>query len=328
MNVLVAGGAGYIGSVTVGQLLDAGHRVVVLDNLSKGHRVAVPGGAEFVQADLGDSDTVKGLCAARGIDVAMHFAAFTAVGESVARPEQYFENNSVKTKHLLDALLEGGVRQFVFSSTAAVYGEPIEIPIPETHPRQPTSPYGWSKLFVEELLKAYAEPHGLRSIAFRYFNAAGATANHGEDHQPETHLIPLILQTVLGLRPALQVFGNDYPTPDGTCIRDYIHVLDLADAHVRAVEALNDGHPGGAYNLGNGEGYSVAEVVETASKVTGKEIPTVHAPRRPGDPARLVASSELARRTFGWEPHIPELDRIVRSTWDWMQKHPKGYSEE
>lgn len=328
MNVLVAGGAGYIGSITVARLVETGHRVTVLDNLSKGHRAAVHPEAAFVEGDLGNGELVKRLCSEGSMDAAMHFGAFIEVGESVARPAQFFENNFVRTKGLVDAILAGGVRRFVFSSTAAVYGEPTEIPIPETHPKRPTNPYGWSKLFVEELLRAYEDAYGLRSVIFRYFNAAGATPDLGEDHSPESHLIPLILGAARGRLPAIRVFGTDWPTPDGTCIRDYIHVVDLAEAHRLAVEALGEDHAGGAYNLGNGEGYSVRQVIEAAGKTTGRAIPVEEAPRRPGDPARLVASSERARKEFGWTPRIPELERIIASAWEWMQSHPNGYRPE
>lgn len=327
MNILVAGGAGYIGSITTTALLEQGHRVTVLDNLSKGHRAAVPPGAEFIQADLADAEIIQGVCREHHITLAMHFAAFIEVGESVSEPARYFENNFVRTKAFLDALLEAGVGRFVFSSTAAVYGEPREIPIPEEHPRNPTSPYGWSKLFVEQLLAAYAAARGLRYVVFRYFNAAGCESERGEDHRPETHLIPLVLQVALGQRPHISIFGSDWPTPDGTCIRDYIHVSDLAGAHVAAAEALGQGHPGGIFNLGNGEGYSVAEVIEAARDITGHAIPAVHAPRRPGDPARLVASSQRARAEFGWTPRRTDLRDIIASAWEWKRRNPEGYKD-
>ncbi len=325
MSVLVAGGAGYIGSVVVAELLAGGRRVIVLDNLSKGHREAVAPGAEFIEGDLADRALIERICREREVDTVMHFAAFIEVGESVAEPARYFENNYVHAKTLFDAAIAAGVRRAVFSSTAAVYGEPREVPIPEDHPKAPANPYGWSKLFVEETLRAYGAAYGLRSIIFRYFNAAGATETLGEDHHPETHLIPLILQTAAGARPHIKIFGADWPTPDGTCVRDYIHVSDLARAHALAVDALAGGHPGGAFNLGNGEGYSVREVIETARAITGRPIEAVEAPRRPGDPARLVASSERARRELGWAPRIPELPRIVESAWRWMRAHPRGY---
>lgn len=327
MNILVLGGAGYIGSITAAALLDAGHKVVVLDSLVKGHRKAVDPRATFVQGDLADARLVGDLCTYNHIDAAMHFAAFIEVGESVAEPARYFENNTVKTKALLDALVESGVKKFVFSSTAAVYGEPQHVPIDEDHAKAPTSPYGWSKLFVEEILGAYGRAYGLKSTIFRYFNAAGAGALLGEDHVPETHLIPLVLQAAAGKRPSIKVFGADWPTPDGTCVRDYIHVEDLAAAHVLGVEALGRGGEGGVYNLGNGEGYSVREVIEVARKVTGREIRVEETGRRAGDPARLVASSARARKELGWSPRRASLEEIVRSAWAWFEAHPSGYGD-
>ncbi|NUN96432.1 MAG: UDP-glucose 4-epimerase GalE [Candidatus Omnitrophica bacterium] len=327
MNLLVVGGAGFIGSATSHRLIEAGHRVAVLDNLSKGHRAAVHPSARFVEGDLGDSILVGRICADEGIEAALHFAAFTEVGESVENPAKYFDNNSFRVMALLDALLASGVRQFVFSSTAAVYGEPVAIPITEDHPRSPTNPYGWSKLFVEEILAAYRVAYGLRSTCLRYFNAAGADFGLGEDHHPESHLIPVILEVAEGRREAIKLFGTDWDTPDGTCIRDYIHVADLAEAHLLAVDRLNSGDPGGAFNLGNGEGHSVREVIETARKVTGHPIPEIAAPRRAGDPARLVASSDKARQLLGWTPKHPSLEDIVSSAWDWRRTHPRGYND-
>lgn len=326
MNLLVVGGAGYIGSVTSRVLAGAGHKVTILDNLSKGHREALPAEADFIQGDLGDGALVEDICRQRAIDCALHFAAFIEVGESVAHPARYFENNTLKTKTLLDALLAAGVRQFIFSSTAAVYGEPVEIPITEDHPHAPTNPYGWSKLFVEEILGAYRLAYGLRSACLRYFNAAGAGLGLGEDHHPETHLIPLILEVAQGKRNAIRLFGTDWDTPDGTCVRDFIHVEDLADAHLRAVNLLASGSEGGAFNLGNGEGHSVLQAVEVARKITGHPIPTEPAPRRPGDPARLVASSAKARTILGWTPQHPTLEEIIGSAWEWKITHPEGYA--
>lgn len=325
MNVLVVGGAGYIGSVTSAALMKSGHRVVVLDNLSKGHREAVPREAGFVEGDLADAGLVAEICRTEALDAALHFAAFTEVGESVAEPAKYFDNNSFKTKALIDALRASGVNRFIFSSTAAVYGEPQILPIPEDHPKSPTNPYGWSKLFVEEILDSYRVAYDFRAIRLRYFNAAGATPDHGEDHTPESHLVPVVLEVAEGKRSAIKLFGTDWNTPDGTCVRDFIHVSDLADAHIRALEALSSGHPGGAYNLGNGEGCSVLEVVETARGVTGHPIPVETASRRPGDPARLVASSESARKELGWTPRYPGIREIVESAWQWRQAHPQGY---
>lgn len=327
MNLLVVGGAGYIGSVTSRVLANAGYRVTILDNLSKGHRSAIPDQARFLQGDLADCVLVEKICREEAIDCALHFAAFIEVGESVEQPARYFENNTVKTKALLDALLAAGVKQFIFSSTAAVYGEPVAIPITEDHPRSPTNPYGWSKLFVEEILSAYRVAYGLRSVRLRYFNAAGAGLGLGEDHHPESHLIPLILDVALGRRASIKLFGTDWETPDGTCIRDFIHVEDLADAHLRAANWLASGSEGGVFNLGNGEGHSVLQAVEVARKVTGHPIPTEAAPRRAGDPARLVASSEKARATLGWTPGHPTLEEIIGSAWEWKRTHPQGYKE-
>ncbi len=327
MNLLVVGGAGYIGSVTSRILAGAGHTVTVLDNLSKGHRSALPQEARFIQGDLGDTALVEKICRENAIECALHFAAFIEVGESVEHPALFFDNNTVKTKALLDALVSVGVKQFIFSSTAAVYGEPAEIPITEDHPRSPTNPYGWSKLFVEEILSSYQRAYGLRSIRLRYFNAAGAGLGLGEDHHPESHLIPLILDVALGKRVSIRLFGTDWDTPDGTCVRDFIHVEDLADAHLRAVNLLAGGSQGGVFNLGNGEGHSVLQAVEVARKITGYPIPTEDASRRAGDPARLVASSAKARAALGWNPQHPTLEEIIGSAWDWKKTHPEGYVE-
>lgn len=327
MNLLVVGGAGYIGSVTCQVLLQAGHKVVVVDNLSKGHRAAVSSQAVFIESDLGDGERIIEICRSESIDTALHFAAFTEVGESVAAPDKYFDNNTIRTKSLLDALLRADVKRFIFSSTAAVYGEPLAVPITEDHPKSPTNPYGWSKLFVEEILRSYHQAYGLRSVCLRYFNAAGAAYGLGEDHHPESHLIPMILQVAQGKRESIKIFGTDWDTPDGTCIRDFIHVADLASAHLKAVELLSGDSPGGAFNLGNGEGHSVLQAIQIARKVTGKTIPAVAAPRRPGDPARLVASSALARQVLGWTPAIPDLESIIASAWEWRLSHPQGYLE-
>ena len=324
MRVLVTGGAGYIGSVTSEVLIEAGHEVTVLDNLSRGHREAVPEGAGFIQADVRDLETVRRAIRERRIECVMHFCAWSLVGESMKDPGAYFENNVVGMSRLLQAMVEGGAWGIIFSSSAATYGEPEEIPITEDHPRRPTNPYGESKLMCETMLEWYRRIHDLRFVSLRYFNAAGASEAHGEDHHPETHLIPLALRAASGEGEPLKIFGRDYPTPDGTCIRDYIHVLDLADAHVLALEKLNE--IGGAFfNLGNGSGYSVLEVVETVGRVVGKRVPAVDAPRRPGDPARLVASSERARRILGWRPSRNQLERIVEDAWKWRQRFPRGY---
>ena len=316
MRVLVTGGAGYIGSVVADHLLRAGHSVTVLDNLSKGHREAVPAQAEFNLADTGDQPALARIFEQGRFDAVMHFAASIEAGESVLCPEKFFDNNCARTLTLLQAVLQYRVPRFVLSSTAAVYGEPQRTPITEDHPLEPTNAYGESKLIVERMLLWFHRVHGLRYASLRYFNAAGATAERGEDHNPETHLIPLILQVPLGKRPSISIFGTDYPTKDGTCIRDYIHVDDLATAHLLALEGLED-HPQLISNLGSGRGFSVREVIEIARKVTGHAIPVVEAPRRGGDPAVLVASSEKIRRVLGWSPQQSDIESIVRSAWEW-----------
>ena len=323
MKILVVGGAGYIGSVTVEQLLKAGHEVVVFDNLLKGHRESVPDGVPFFHGDMGHTADLTKVFEAHTIDAVMHFAALSLVGESVQHPSKYFANNVSNGLVLLDTMLEYGVKKFVFSSTAAVYGEPTEWPIREDFPLTPTNPYGESKLAFEKVLKWYEGAYGLRYCALRYFNAAGATERVGEDHEPETHLIPLVLQVAQGKREFISMFGDDYPTPDGTCVRDYIHVVDLADAHVKALSIL--GERSGTFNLGNGKGFSVKEVVEAARKVTGHPIPAKMAPRRAGDPAVLVASSDRIRQELGWEPKHPDMETIIGDAWKWHQAHPKGY---
>lgn len=324
MHVLVTGGAGFIGSHVVALLLREGHRVTVLDTLEKGHRAAVHPAAAFVQGDCGDAGLLRGLFQAGAVDAVMHFAAYIEAGESMVRPERFFANNAARPLLLLEAMLEAGVRKLVFSSTAAVYGDPQYVPIDEDHPRAPTNAYGAAKLQVEGALDWMHRLRGLEFAALRYFNAAGCSAGLGEDHRPETHLIPLVLDVAMGRRDAIRIFGTDYPTPDGTCVRDYIHVEDLASAHLLALDALG---PGRAlrYNLGNGTGYSVRQVIETAREVTGRPIPAVEEPRRPGDPAFLVASSERIRRDLGWEPKLPGLAAIIRSAWDWRLAHPQGY---
>jgi len=319
MRVLVTGGAGYIGSVVADRLLRNGHSVTVLDNLSKGHREAVPAQAEFVQADTGDTAALAGIFEAGRFDAVMHFAASIEVGESVMCPERFFDNNSARSLTLLEAVLKYSVPRFVLSSTAAVYGEPRRIPIMEDDPLEPTNAYGESKLIVERMLSWFHRAHGLRYASLRYFNAAGATAERGEEHNPETHLIPLVLQVPLGKRPAISIFGTDYPTKDGTCIRDYIHVDDLATAHLLALDGLEQ-HPQLICNLGSGNGFSVREVIEIARKVTGHGIPVAEAPRRAGDPAVLVASSEKIRRVLGWNPQHSDIESIVRSAWEWHKK--------
>ncbi len=324
MNVLVTGGAGYIGSVVVEELLRDGHRVVVYDNLSKGHAEAVVEGASLIRADLRESETLCGVLRSTDIEAVVHMAADSLVGESVTRPDKYYANNVAAGLSLLEAMLECDVRRLVFSSTAAVYGEPHKQPIEESDPTAPTNPYGETKLAFERALPWYEQAFGLRSASLRYFNAAGASERCGEDHEPETHLIPLVLQAAAGRRPEITIFGDDYPTPDGTCIRDYIHVIDLARAHVLALEAVAERSC--VFNLGcGGEGFSVRQVIAAAREVTGREIPVRVGPRRPGDPAVLVASSDKIQRELGWRPAQGSLEAIIGSAWRWMQRHPGGY---
>ena len=318
MTVLVTGGAGYIGSVTVDALRDAGEDVVVLDDLSEGHRHSVDPDVPFVEGRCGDAEIVARAVAEHGIDACVHFAAFTAVGDSVARPARYLENNVLQGVGLFTALVEAGVGTIVLSSTAAVYGEPSTVPISETAALRPTNPYGRTKRFLEEVLADYEKAYGVRSVALRYFNAAGATERRGEDHDPETHLIPNVLKAARGERD-LAVFGDDYPTPDGTAVRDYVHVSDLADAHVLALHHLRDGGASDRVNLGSGSGFSVLEVIGTAKRVTSIDIPFRLEGRRAGDPPTLVASSQRARDVLGWKPSRTRLDEIVGSAWEWMQ---------
>jgi len=324
--VLVTGGAGYIGSHTVRELARGGYRVVVLDNLSKGHRASIAG-VDLIEGDTSDSGLLRELFQEREIRAVVHFAASSLVGESVLDPAAYYRNNVLGGISLLDAMASARVPCLVFSSTAAVYGEPREVPIPEDHPAVPTNPYGATKLALEGAMRWYGGAYGIKYAALRYFNAAGAdpAGDIGEDHAPETHLIPLVLKAAMGLLPALSVFGTDYPTPDGTCVRDYIHVNDLARAHVLALEALAAGAPSGAYNLGNGNGYSVLEVIKAAESVTGRQVPVEYGSRRPGDPATLVASSEKAKRELGWRPNYADLSAILGTAWKWHRKHPHGF---
>ncbi|MDR3265150.1 MAG: UDP-glucose 4-epimerase GalE [Synergistaceae bacterium] len=328
MSVLVTGGAGYIGSVTVEALCAAGEDVVVLDDLERGHRGALGSGIPFYEGDIGNTSLVGDVVTSHGVTQVVHFAAFTSVPESVEHPLRYFENNTGKVVRMLTALQERGVKNVVFSSTAAVYGEPEYTPIDENHRKNPTNAYGLSKYFVEQILDRADLAHGITHVALRYFNAAGATATRGEDHRPETHLIPLILQVPMGKREQVSLYGTDYPTPDGTCVRDYIHVSDLADAHVRALRYLKDGGASQKINLGNGKGFSVREVVDVVGKVTGTRISVREEARRAGDPSTLIAGSEKARNVLGWAPRYPELESIVRSAWEWHRAHPEGYSEE
>ena len=329
MRVLVTGGAGYIGSVVADELLQAGHEVVVFDNLSHGHRQAVPQDAELVIGELSDRLALDAVMASRGIEAVLHFAALIEAGESMKTPEEFFRNNTANALTLLEAMLAAGVKKFVFSSTAALYGNPERTPIQEDDPLHHTNAYGESKLLVERMLAWFHRIHGLRYACLRYFNAAGAARpDKGEAHRPETHLIPRILQVALGRAEHVQIFGTDYPTPDGTCVRDYIHVSDLARAHLLALHRL-DAMPQQSvpliYNLGNGQGFSVREAVVVARAVTGHAIPIIESPRRPGDPAVLIASAEKIRRELGWMPQVPELQSIVESAWLWHRSHPDGY---
>ena len=329
MKLLVLGGAGYIGSHTAVELLESGHEVVIVDSLVTGYEAAVPEGASFYQGDIRDYDFLNDLFKKEAIDAVIHFAAFSLVGESVTDPLKYYENNLYGTKVLLKAMIDNGVNKIVFSSTAATYGEPENIPILEDDRTCPTNPYGETKLAMEKMMKWSANAYGLKYVSLRYFNACGAhkSAKIGEAHNPESHLIPLVLQVPNGKRESVSIYGTDYDTPDGTCIRDYIHVTDLAKAHILAVEYLMKGGESNVFNLGNGVGYSVREVIETARRVTGHPIPAVEIPRRAGDPARLVASGEKAREILGWKPEITELEDIIRSAWAWHSSHPNGYDK-
>ena len=325
MNILVTGGAGYIGSHVVEELCDAGESVVVFDNLYTGHREAVDPRAQFVLGDLKETGEVKRLFDEHLFDGVMHFASYTLVGESMQQPFLYLGDNVTNALNLFHAMIDHGVKKFILSSTANLFDAPERIPIDEKERIVPGSPYGESKFIIERILHWLARLHGLRYAALRYFNAAGASprGNLGEDHPLETHLIPLVLQAALGLREKIVIFGDDYPTPDGTCIRDYIHVNDLAQAHILALKALGNGSR--TYNLGNGAGYSVKEVVNTAREVTGLPIKAAIGPRRPGDPAILIAGSETIKRELGWQPHYPALRDIISTAWEWHRAHPKGY---
>ncbi|MGA8012513.1 MAG: UDP-glucose 4-epimerase GalE [Candidatus Acidiferrales bacterium] len=327
MTVLVTGGAGYIGSVTVDRLRAKGEHVVVLDDLVRGHRGAVNRDVPLYQGKVGDRELVSRIAAEHKIEACVHFAALTYVGESVADPAKYFENNVEQGIALMRTLVAAGVRRVVLSSTAAVYGEPTQIPIPESSPKWPVNPYGWSKLLMERLLASFDGAYGLKYVSLRYFNAAGATERCGEDHEPESHLVPNVLKAASGEKPEVSVFGMSYPTPDGTAIRDYVHVTDLADAHIRALEHLRKGGQSEFLNLGTGHGYSVMEVIECARKVTGRPIPTRIEGPRAGDPPSLVADAQKAETVLGWKPTMSDLASILRSQWEWRQKHPRGYAE-
>jgi UDP-glucose 4-epimerase len=324
MNIFVTGGAGYIGSATAAALLEAGHTVTVYDSLASGHRQAVPESATFIHADLADQDALDRALARGRFEAVMHFAASIEAGESMVDPGKYFQNNVGNSLLLIESAFQSGVRRFVLSSTAAVYASSDD-PLDEDSPLGPTNVYGQTKKMVEDILVWYQTIHYLRFASLRYFNASGALLGRGEGHQPETHLIPLVLQVPLGQREAVRIYGTDYPTPDGTCIRDYIHIQDLVSAHLLALEALSE-HDRLVYNLGNGAGYSVREVLETARRVTGHPIPALEAPPRPGDAPRLVASSERIRRELGWQPEIPALADIISSAWNWHREHPRGYA--
>jgi len=332
MKVLVTGGAGYIGSVVSEELVKDGHEVVVYDSLYKGHREAVVKGATLVQADLADAPTLRETLSSYAIEAVIHMAADSLVGESCEHPAKYYRNNVVNGLVLLDTMRETNVRKLVFSSTAATYGQPEQQPMEETAPNHPTNPYGETKLAFEHAMRWYLEAYGLRFASLRYFNAAGASENCGEDHLQETHIIPIALQVAAGTREVVEVYGDDYPTPDGTCVRDYIHVIDLARAHILALKAIDDGstgeRAGRIYNLGcGGDGYSVNQVLETAREVTGKDIPARVGPKRAGDPAVLIASSEKIKRELGWKPEFQDLRVIIESAWRWMRAHPHGYNE-
>jgi UDP-glucose 4-epimerase len=322
MNVFVTGGAGYIGSVYVEEAIDAGHQVTVFDNLTEGHRGAVDPRATFVQGELANETNLVDSITRANAEVIVHFAANALVGESMTNPGKYFGNNVGNGVKLLNAAVAARVRKFVFSSTCATYGFPDQVPITEETPQRPINPYGESKLMFEKILGWYQQLHGLEFVAFRYFNAAGASAAFGEHHRIETHLIPNVLKVALGQAPQCEIYGTDYPTPDGTCIRDYIHIVDLAQAHILAMA------PGtrGFYNLGNGDGYSVRQVIQMCEQVTGKATKAVEKPRRPGDPPRLVAAADKARRELNWKPKLPKLEQIVSSAWEWHRAHPQGYS--
>ncbi len=326
MRIFVSGGAGYVGSHCVKRLVAAGHAVTVYDSLVFGHREAVDPAARFVQGDLADRDALR-LALDAGFDAAMHFAAFLNVGESVHEPLKYYRNNVANTVNLLEALRDAGVRRMVFSSTCAVYGEPERLPITEDLPKNPINPYGATKLAVEWMLRDSATAWGLGSVALRYFNASGAASDGsiGEDHDPEIHLIPLVLHVALGKRASIKIFGSDYPTPDGTCVRDYIHVEDLAEAHLLAIEQLREGHAE-AYNVGTGRGTSVREIIEAARRVTGHDIPAEAVDRRPGDPPELWACSDKLQSQYGWKPAYTDIEQIIATAWRWHQAHPEGFA--
>ncbi len=326
MKLLVTGGAGYIGSIVAAQLLDGGHEVVVLDHLQRGHAAAVPEGARLERVDLLDAEAVRATLA-EGFDAVLHFAALALVAESVEHPERYHRGNFVGTLNLLDAMREHGIKRLVFSSTCAVYGEPAEVPMPETLPTDPVNAYGASKLAVDRMITDECRAHGLGAVSLRYFNVAGASGARGEDHEPETHLIPLVLQAASGRRDHVKVFGTDYPTPDGTAVRDYIHIEDLGAAHILGLERATNPGEHRIYNLGNGTGFSVRQVIDAARTVTGREIKVVEEGRRAGDPAALVASSARIRDELGWVARKPEIETMISDAWNWFQARPQGYAD-
>lgn len=328
MAILVTGGLGYVGSHAVKLLMGRGRQVVCLDDLSFGH-VGASSGSEVVIGNIGDANLLKDVFKKYDIDAVMHFAAFADVGESVQDPQKYYLNNISNSITLVQEMLAAGVKRMIFSSTAATFGEPQVIPIPEDHPKDPTNPYGRSKLMLEEILAEYDLAYGLKWTALRYFNASGAdpSGTIGEDHKPEHHLIPLVIDAALGKRENIKIFGTDWSTPDGTCIRDYVHVTDLAQAHYLALEALEGGAKSTVYNMGNGNGYSVKEVISVVEKVTGKKINAIESERRAGDPARLVASSDKIKNELGWKPEYPELETIVETAWNWHSNHPNGFGD-
>ena len=326
MNILVTGAAGYIGSICAEVLVSRGHRVIALDNLQEGHRAAVPPGAIFCQTDLAIRAQIEEVFSAHKLDAVMHFAGEALVAKSVREPSAFYAANVGCGVNLLDAMVRYGVSKMIFSSTAATYGEPEVVPIPEDHRKEPINPYGKSKLRFEQILGDYGAYTGLKYVSLRYFNAAGASVERGEAHRVETHLIPRVLDTALGAIPQLEVFGFDYPTPDGSCVRDYIHVLDIADSHIRALEEI-ERVPGEAFNVGNSRGFSNLEVVKTAERITGRKIAHKLSPRRPGDPAVLVASNEKLKKALGWEAKHSSLEEILQSAWEWRRKFPRGYAE-
>jgi UDP-glucose-4-epimerase GalE len=327
MRILVTGGAGYIGSHTAKLLAAAGHEPVIFDDLSQGHEWAVKWGP-LERGNLSDPIRLGEVFAGRKMDAVVHFAANALVGESMTNPAKYFQNNTVGSLNLLNAMREAGVGTIVFSSTCATYGNPVRVPIDETHPQTPVNPYGESKLMVEKILRWYGDSYGLQWMALRYFNAAGAAPDGeiGEDHDPESHLIPLVIGAALGNRPPVKIFGTDYPTPDGTAVRDYVHVMDLADAHLRAIERLRAGIASQAINLGTGRGHSVKEVIDTVARVGGRPVPAIESPRRPGDPPELVAAPTRARDVLGWTCLYPDIETIVRHAWAWHEKHGSALS--